>query len=143
MRFTERFLVVLTLISLLLRYWGLKDGPTMELIAFPMLALYYLIAGPLAARGLGVRYILAGLAGGLILAYCIISCMLYTLTWLPRQYMLENCGILLSILMITSAIGRRRHPESARWLLLRPAILLAAALLIALLPLPDIAAIHH
>ncbi len=135
MRFAERFLVALAAIALGMRYGGLKDGPTMELIALPLLAAFYLLAIPLFfLKRKRLWSLLAALCGGLALAYCIISLMLYTLRWLPRADMLVNCGILL-VLLIGGALYFRRAHAFADILLTRAAILLAAILLAAIVPL--------
>ena len=152
MRFLERFLILLALIGLLLRFWGVKDGPTLELIAFPLLALFYLVATPFILhvprpadinRASWLQISGAILAGG-VLAYCIISCMLYTLGWLPRMDMLENCSILLGLIIVAGIAGWRRRAGPAYVRIgIRAAILLGAILIISLLPLPHIGSLSH
>jgi hypothetical protein len=147
MRFAERFLVVFALISIVMRLWGLKDGPTLELIALPALALFYLLMMPFllnvvrkpqnGARAWG--RILISVLCGLGMAYCIISLLLYTLGWgdVGKADMLVNGGIILGLLIIAGLIGWRKKRFYAM-AGLRAAILLAAILAISLLPLPAI-----
>ena len=153
MRFAERFLVVFALISLIMRLCGMNDGPTLELIAMPLLALFYIIAMPfllnvVRRRDGGGRpwgQIAISILCGIVMAYCIISLMLYTLGWAVQKLdMLENCSILLGLLLIAGIIGWRR----GIWTFytnpgLRAVILLIVILLIACLPLPHIGSLSR
>jgi hypothetical protein len=149
MRFAERFLVILALISIGMRLSGLKDGATMELIALPLLALFYLISTPVmllrkkedVARRVWVLGVL-GVFTGVGIAYCIISLMLYTLNWLPRLDMLENSGLILAALLTIFALQYRKtkHGISGQYLL-RLALLLGVIIIAFFLPFPGLAAI--
>jgi hypothetical protein len=141
MRFAERFLFILALISLGMRFAGFKDGPTMELLAFPSLALFYLVALPVNAfrnsaeigttRKARVSNIVLGILAGLIVAYCIISAMLYTLGWLERRDMLENTGLLLGLLILLSLLLKSKIASGIlKYTLTRAGILLAGILLL-------------
>jgi len=150
MRFAERFLVILALISLGMRLWGSKDGATMELVALPLLALFYLVATPilLLARedeAASPRWALGvlGFVTGAGIAYCIISLMLYTLSWLPRLDMLENSGLILAVLLVAFTVRYRKAKRSpvTRQYMLRLALLLGFILIAFLLPFPGVAAI--
>jgi len=151
MRFAERFLVVFAVLSLVMRLCGLKDGPTMELIALPLLALFYIIAMPFLLSVLGRAEdgrlawgpILVAALFGLAMAYCIISLMLYTLGWLPKTDMLVNCCIILGLLSIGSAIGARTGRRFIAMAGLRVRILLGVVIFIALLNLPNIGALSR
>jgi hypothetical protein len=146
MRFAERFLVVFALISLLMRLWGLKDGPTLELIALPALALFYFVAMPFLLDALRRQdgrpawgLILTSVLCGLAMAYCLISLLLYTLGWgeVGRADMLANCSIILGLMVIAGLAGRRKKRFYAM-AGLRAAILLACILATSVLPLPPI-----
>jgi hypothetical protein len=152
MRFAERFLVILALISLLMRFSGLKDGATMELIALPLLALFYLVATPFMLAGAGAGHavrnriewtvIVAGILAGAGIAYCLISLMLYTLNWLPRLDMIENSGLILIVLLIIFGIRyRRKKLREDGQFTLRLSVLLGSIILAFFLPFPKIAAI--
>ena len=153
MRFAERFLVAFALISLIMRFCGLKDGPTLELIAMPLLAMFYLVATPFllhvplrarpVAKLMWLRLLGAILSGG-ALAYCIISFMLYTLSWLPKADMLENCCILLGLLTISGIVSwRRKLGPDYTGPGMRAAILLSAILVISMIPLPHIGSLSR
>ena len=135
MRALERFLILLALISLLMRGFRMKDGPTMELIALPLLATFCLIATPFflrqsaaAAARRSARWILTGahLLCGAALAYALISLMLYTLGWLPGPDMAVNSGLLILLILLFAGLRYRKtvHREYA-WLLVRAGILAA------------------
>jgi hypothetical protein len=146
MRFAERFLVAFALIGILMRLFGMKDGPTLELIAMPLLALFYVIAMPfllhVVRRG-NWGQIIVGILCGLAMAYCIVSMMLYTLGWQVRRMdMLENCSILLGSLTIAGIVGLRRGAFYSG-LVLRAAILLGIILIVSLLPLPHIGSLSR
>ena len=151
MRFAERFLVVFALLSLLMRILGLKDGPTMELIALPLLGLFYVASMPFLVNVAGRHEegrrdwarILIALLFGLGIGYCIISLMLYTLGWLPKMDMLENCSIILGLLSIAGLIGWRRGKRFYSMAGLRAAILLAVVLAISIIHLPNIGALSR
>lgn len=149
MRFAERFLIVLALIALGMRLLRLKDGATMELLALPLLALFYLVSTPVlllcrkgsvATRSLvwSAFSVLAGVG----MAYCIISLMLYTLSWLPGRDMLENSGLILGLLLIIFTLHYRRTKQRASChYLLRLLLLLGFIVIAFLLPFRGIAAI--
>lgn len=140
MRFAERFLVAFAVIALVMRYAGLKDGPTMELIALPLLAAFYLLAMPLFLfRQRAPFPVIGSIAAGAGLAYCIVSLLLYTLGWLPRADMLENCCAIL--VLITGGCGiaiQRTQDAGVRQLFWRGILLLSAILIVAIIPMPGI-----
>jgi hypothetical protein len=144
MRFAERFLVILALISLGMRLWGLKDAPTMELIALPLLALFYLAGSPILLlkerRGISLPLwliVVLGVLAGFGIAYCIISLMLYTLSWLPRQDMLENCALILVVLLTIFGLQYRRTKQRIlAHYLLRFGLLFGLIIVAFLLPFP-------
>jgi hypothetical protein len=153
MRFAERFLVAFAFISMIMRLWGSKDGPTLEIIALPALALFYIFAMPflvLAEKRNEAGRVQWGRIGfsifcGLAVAYCIISLLLYTLGWeIGKADMLENCSILLGLLIVADIIGWKRSAAPYRTgLALRSAILLGVIGIISLLPLPEIGSLSR
>jgi hypothetical protein len=140
MRSLERFLIMLAVFSLGVHVWGAKDGAVLELIAFPALALFYIVCTVflLLPRSAGTRkhsWLALAIASGLVIAYGILSAMCFTLGWISRADMLVNCIVFLGLLIATAFIGYRKTRASFyKGLLLRSTILLAAVLLISLLP---------
>ncbi|MEO6830799.1 MAG: hypothetical protein ABI378_01130 [Chitinophagaceae bacterium] len=106
LRFIERFLIMLALIALGIKYSGAKDGATLILIAFPLLQAYYLLASPIffwkrnEAGKLEMLTLIVGIFCGMGICYSLISLMMHTLNWLPRRDMLENCTLILVMLAI-------------------------------------------
>ena len=139
MRFAERFLVAFAVIALAIRLAGIKDGYTLELIALPLLAAFYLVAAPLVLfRRRRLLPLFAGIAAGAGLAYCIISLLLYTLRWLPRVDMLENCGIILALMAGGCAFAiRRLSSDGARQILWRCLALVIVIAMVACFPVPE------
>ena len=158
MRFVERFLVAFALISLIMRLCGMKDGPTLELIAMPLLAAFYLFTFPVLlygpVKGLlmmkhtdSIKKVLslypASICGAGV-AYSVISFMLYTLGWLPLRDMLENCCLMLGLVCIIGIVGRWRSGHLFfPALLIRAAILLGIIIAVSLMPLPHIGSLSH
>lgn len=153
MRTAERFLTSFAVLSVIMRLAGMKDAPTLELIALPSLALFYLIFMPFLVHGSlssvmrqrrGIFLMIAGALAGGCIAYCIISLLMYTLTWLPRADMLVNCCIILGLVCIASFIcWRRRSGDKCLVPGIRAAILLGIILIVAALPLPQIGALSN
>ena len=151
MRFAERFLVVFALISILMRLLGIKDAPTLELISIPLLAIFYIIAMPfllqVVRRGedglIPWGRIMISIFFGALIAYCLISLMMFTLDWLPKMDMLENCCILLGLLSLGGIVGWRKGKTFIAMAGLRAAILLIVVLLMAILPLPHIGSLSR
>ncbi len=86
-----------------MRYAGTKDGPTMELIALPLLAAFYLVTTPLLFRQRKLLPLIGAFIAGAGFAYCIISLLLCTLGWLPLLDMLENCCVILLLIIVDPA----------------------------------------
>jgi len=133
MRFIERFLIVLVLIALVIRLLHSKDGPLLELIAMPLMAAYYIISSPIlmnkadntALPGKRTWYgILLSILYGLGIGYCLISLMIFTLGWLPRQDMLENCLLILvpTVIILYMSNRKARNPGKLEYLM-RTAVL--------------------
>jgi hypothetical protein len=144
MRFAERFLILFALISIGLRLSGVKDGITLELIAMPLLALFYLLATPFILHKPGSseqiatpQWILAliNVMIGVGVAYVIIDLMLYTLNWLPWLDMAENSGLILVILFILMGVRYSKTKQlTYRHYLLRLAILSLTVIIACFLP---------
>lgn len=147
MRFAERFLVVFAALSLGMRLAGMKDAPTMELIALPLLALYYLLlTAPLVSGGFKMlrstakpSQLAVAVIAGAGLSYCTISLTMFTLHWLPRLDMLENCSIILTTLTLSAAVlWRFRRERLYLEIVIRTGLLLLVILAMAVIPLPPI-----
>lgn len=123
----------------------------MELIALPLLALFYLIATPFLlldkneniAIGKGKwLLVIVSILAGLGIAYCIIGLMLYTLSWLPGLDMIENSGlILVSQLLIFSIRYKQTRRGIYGQFVLRLCLMLCMITLVYLLPFQKAAAI--
>ena len=143
MRFVERFLILLSFIAICLRLIGSKDGATLELIALPLLAAFYLIAMPFLMHDPGsarIRHttwkiIFLRILFGIGFSYSITSLLLYTLGWLPRLDMLENTLLILGTLLIIAAIRYRTNKiPSLKYLIWRIGLLLSCIIMASLLP---------
>jgi len=102
MRFAERFLLLLALIGLLLRATNSPQGPVMQLISFPPLALFYLIFTPSLLnapwrehfqRPAPSKRVLFSILEGVLIAYCLMSAMFAGLGAFPQLYAVESCGV--------------------------------------------------
>lgn len=150
MRALERFLVVLALISLIMRIIGLKDAPTLELISFPALALFYLSAFPFLLFSIaGIdfkkswKHWALAFASGLALAYCVISLLCYTLDWIKVSDILVNGSLLCGLLVAGALWGRSRKQIFWMELFWRVLILWIAIVIVAFLPLPEIGSLSR
>jgi hypothetical protein len=150
MRALERFLVVLAFLSLLMRIFGLKDAPTLELIAISALALFYVIAFPFLLLSTADRIIkkswkpwtLAFLTG-LALAYCLISLLCYTLNWIKASDMLVNGSLICAALIGGALWGRKRQQPFWTELCWRALILWVVIIVIGVWKLPALGALSH
>jgi hypothetical protein len=87
--------------------------------------------------------IVLGIVSGIVLAYCLLSTMCFTMGWISRPDMLVNCIVFLAALITAGVVGyRRRRDAYHKRLLLRASILLAAVIIIALVPFPQLNPAH-
>ncbi len=123
MRFAEKFLLLLALIGLLLRATHAPQGPSMQLISFPPLALFYLLftpsllnapwrahyGQPAPARRVGLSVL-----EGLLIAYCIMSAMFAGLGSIPQRYAVESCILACVLLLLCGLMLRGPGLEAFR-----------------------------
>lgn len=150
MRALERFLVVFALLSLIMRIMGMRDAPTMELIAISLLAIFYLLAFPFFLRPesavdlkrSSIHWALA-FGSGLGLAYCLISMLCYTLGWVTDMDMLVNGSLISAFLIAGSYFGKKKGHQFWMELFWRALIVWCVIIVVAFLPLPDIGSISR
>lgn len=150
MRALERFLIAFALLSLIMRVAGMRDAPTMELIAISLLALFYLAVFPFflrpapeaGSRRSGLHWLLA-FGSGAALTYCLISLLCFTLGWVTSADMLVNSSLIAAFLITGSIWGKRKGNPYWMELFWRMLILWLAIVIISFLALPDIGSLSH
>jgi hypothetical protein len=147
MRAFERFLVAFAAISLLMRILGMRDAPSMELIAITLLAIFYLTTFPILLRPAdgrrgGWHWVLA-FASGAGLAYSLISMLCYTLGWVTKMDMLVNVTLISALLVGGGLWGKRKGHLVWMEIFWRAAILWVVMVIISIWKLPALGALSH
>ena len=127
-----------------MRLVGMKDGPTMEIIALPALALFYLLLTPFLVGAQAVRSpirMVLSILGGLFLAASLISLLFYTLGWLERTDMLTNSSLLQGLLILGGLLGWRNGEPFLAKMGMRAGVLLAIIIILSFLPLARVGGI--
>ncbi len=148
MRTAERFIVAFALLSLVLRFLGIKDAVPLELIGLPVLAIFYaaftpallrrrLVTEPPMGKGPTIALLIFN---GLTLAYMLIALLRYTLNMQPALDTLENSGLLLLLNTFFALLLNRKKKIAGFFgkVMLRPALVFVVSCAVVCLPLPHL-----
>lgn len=123
MKFTERVLVLMSLIGYYLAVWRRPADYSLIFISIGALAVLYILTMPfllqemqlkeLTSPGIRKQFhwtsVIAGVLFGLLSAYCVFSLMYYSLQRMDSIALAENCGIFLLLSGIYAGVQFRKN----------------------------------